>query len=208
MLVFLDDSGDPSFKFDKGSTKFFVIAAVIIEDNLVAEEISLAIKKLKRDIKIADHIEFKFTKSSRENRIKFLESVNKYQFSIRTVIVDKRYIKSDLLQNNKSSFYSYFIKTLLKNNQGSIKNASIRIDGSNDRHFRKEFITYLRRELNTYQNKVLKDCKLVDSKENTLIQLADMIAGTIHRSYNIEKDDAHIYKQIIKKHIADEWQFK
>ncbi|MBU1159766.1 DUF3800 domain-containing protein [Patescibacteria group bacterium] len=27
MLVFIDDSGDPGFKLDKGSTKFFVISA-------------------------------------------------------------------------------------------------------------------------------------------------------------------------------------
>jgi hypothetical protein len=36
MLVFIDDSGDPGFKLDRGSTPFFVIALVIFEDELEA----------------------------------------------------------------------------------------------------------------------------------------------------------------------------
>ncbi len=38
MLVFIDDSGDPGFKLDKGSSKFFVISLVIFNDNLEAEK--------------------------------------------------------------------------------------------------------------------------------------------------------------------------
>ncbi|MBI2315295.1 DUF3800 domain-containing protein [Candidatus Daviesbacteria bacterium] len=36
MLVFIDDSGDPGFKLDKGSTSHFIIACVIFEDDLEA----------------------------------------------------------------------------------------------------------------------------------------------------------------------------
>lgn len=44
MLVFIDDSGDPGFKTEKGSSKIFVIAMVIFKDNLEAEKTSLSIK--------------------------------------------------------------------------------------------------------------------------------------------------------------------
>lgn len=71
MLVFIDDSGDPSFSFNKGSTDFFIICSVIFEDELVAQEVALEIRKLKRELKIPDNIEFKFTKSNRDTRIKF-----------------------------------------------------------------------------------------------------------------------------------------
>ena len=33
MLVFIDDSGDPGFKLDRGSTPVFVIACVILMMN-------------------------------------------------------------------------------------------------------------------------------------------------------------------------------
>ena len=42
MLVFLDDSGDPGFKLDKGSTKYFIIAMVIFDDDLEAEKTARA----------------------------------------------------------------------------------------------------------------------------------------------------------------------
>lgn len=38
MLIFIDDSGDPGFKLDKGSSKVFVIACVIFDDGLEAEK--------------------------------------------------------------------------------------------------------------------------------------------------------------------------
>ena len=43
MLIFIDDSGDPGFKVQKGSSSVFVIALVIFDDNLIAEETVLAL---------------------------------------------------------------------------------------------------------------------------------------------------------------------
>ena len=49
MLVFIDDSGDPGFKIEKGSSTHFVIAMVCFDDTLEAEKTTVAIKELKRD---------------------------------------------------------------------------------------------------------------------------------------------------------------
>src|SRR3989338_8487692 len=84
----------------------------------------------------------------------------------------------------------------------------IKVDGSGDRYFRRNFLTYLRKQLNSEHKKIMKNCRLVDSKGNVLIQMADMVAGSIRRSYDGSKTDAKIYKAIIKKHVQDEWKFK
>ena len=97
---------------------------------------------------------------------------------------------------------------MLKYSNHTIIDAKIRIDGGGDRTFRRNFITYLRRELNDNERKILLNCKMIDSKSDVLIQMADMVAGTIHRSYQKDKADHAIYKNIIKKHIEDEWKFK
>lgn len=47
-----------------------------------------------------------------------------------------------------------------------------------------------------------------NSKRDVLVQLADMVAGSINRAENKIKPDSYIYKEIIKKHIEDEWHFK
>lgn len=208
MLVFIDDSGDAGFKLDKGSSEFFVISAVIFDDDLEAEKTAIAIKELRRKLKFPDDVEFKFNKSSKKTRKEFLEAVASYKFRIRSIVVDKKLIYSHELKNDKNSFYSYTIKSLLKYNNNSILGASIKIDGSGDRIFRKNFLAYLRKQLNSKQSKIIKNCKLSDSKSNVLIQLADMIAGSIRRSYETNKTDCKTYKTIIKKRIEDEWKFR
>jgi len=54
----------------------------------------------------------------------------------------------------------------------------------------------------------MENCRLVDSKANVLIQMVDMIAGSIKRSYMKEKTDSKVYKEIIKTKIQDEWKFR
>jgi len=207
MLVFIDDSGDPGFKLDKGSTKYFIIAMVIFNDDLEAEKTAVAIKEFRRELKWSDYREFRFYKLSRDIRLKFLEKVKQFDFRIRSLVVNKAIIRSDELRNNKDKFYAYFIKEVLKHSGGKILDAKIKIDGCGDRVFRRNFLSYLRRELNSGGQNILKHCKIEDSQSNVLIQLADMIAGTINRSYS-EKSDAKEYKAIIAKRIDDEWQFK
>ncbi len=208
MLVFIDDSGDPGFKLEQGSSLIFIIGCVIFDDELEAEKTAIAIKELKRKLKFSDNMEFKFNKSSKKTRLSFLEAVKSFKFKSRCLIIQKEIIRSDELKRSKNSFYSYTIKLLLKHSGGSILNAKIRIDGSGDRIFRKNFVSYLRKQLNSDQKRIMDDCKLLDSKQNVLIQLADMIAGSIYRSYQKEKTDHLIYKKIIQTHIEDEWRFK
>jgi hypothetical protein len=112
------------------------------------------------------------------------------------------------LKTNKNSFYSYAIKTVLKYSDGSILDAKVKIDGSGDHVFRKSFLSYLRKQLNSRERKIIKNCKLVDSRGNVLIQMADMVAGAIHRSKDKSKKNRLVYRAIIKKHIQDGWNFR
>ena len=149
MLVFIDDSGDPGFKLDKGSSLIFVISCVIFDDELEAEKTAVAIKEFRRRIRFPDDVEFKFNKSSKKTREKFLEAINSFHFKVRSLVIQKDVIKSEELKGNKNSFYSYAIKLLLQHSDGSILNAKVRVDGSGDRIFRKSFVAYLRKQLNS-----------------------------------------------------------
>lgn len=208
MLVFIDDSGDAGFKLSKGSTRFFVIACVIFDDDLEALKVKVAIKECRRKLKFPDTVEFKFFKSSDTVKKKFLQAVTPFKFRIRAIVIDKSTIRSDELKYNKNSFYSYVIKLVLQHSNDTIFDAKIRIDGSGDRTFKRSFLTYLRKQLNSKQKIIMKSCKLVDSKSDELIQLADMAAGSIRRSYDKTKENAVEYKKILKKRIQDEWLFK
>ena len=207
MLVFIDDSGDPGFKIKKGSSLVFVIACVIFDDELEAEKTAVAIKEFRRKIKKSDRFEFKFNKANRNHRLQFLEHIIHYKFRIRAIIFEKVKVRSNELKTSKQSFYNYAIKMVLKHNSGTVKEAKIRLDGHGDRIYKQEVIRYLRKELNDKENKVFRKIQFVDSKTNVLIQLTDMIAGSIHRKYETDKTDAKAYYSVIKKNIEDLWEF-
>lgn len=208
MLVFIDDSGDPGFKTRTGSSPAFVISCVIFDDELEAEKCAIAIKELRRELKKTDNFEFKFNKCSKAYRIRFLETIKNFKFRIRAIVMRKELIHSEELQNSKTSFYNYTIKTVLKHSSGKIKNAKVRLDGHGDRTFRRELVSYLRRSLENADKGMVESLRFRDSKRDVLIQLADMIAGSIGRTTQNDKTDSNVYWNIIKCKKEDLWKFK
>lgn len=209
MLVFLDDSGDPGFKVKKGSSPCFVIALVIFDDHLEAESCAVEIKKLRRELGLSDHFEFKFSKCCDQFRNDFLTRVTQYQFRIRAIVMRKEAIYSPELRHSKESFYNYSIRMVLQHSFGKIQNAKLKMDGHEDREFRRELQAYLRKQLQKDGDgaPILQDLKIVDSKNNVLIQLADMVAGTIRRFAEQGKKDAIQYRKIIEKRVENVWNF-
>jgi hypothetical protein len=208
MLIFIDDSGDPGFKLKKGSSAVFVIVMVIFKDNLVAEETALCIKKLKRELGFRDEYEFKFNKCSRDLRMKFLQSIRKYNFDIRAIVVIKEKIFSPTLRGSKDKFYNFIIRNLLSHYEDKFfDKATVKIDGRASKILRKDFDHYLRKMVNSPGKNRIGRIKHVNSKSDMLIQFADMAAGSIHRSYNVQKVDHADYLAIIKNRTLI-WEFK
>lgn len=205
MLVFIDDSGDPGFKIDKGSSPVFVIALVIFDDMLEAEKTAVEIKQLKRDLKFPDNVEFKFHQSRVAVKFKFLERVSKFHFRIRAIVIKKAIIRSPFLISNKESFFNYVVMQVLKNSKKSIKKAKLKFDRRGEQKIRDNLRAYLSHELDNKSSHVFIDLKFVDSKTNVLIQLADMVAGTIGAFY---KDKNKELLKLIQKRVEDIWVFK
>lgn len=197
-LVFIDDSGDPGFKLDRGSSKHFVIACIIFNDPLDAEEAALLIKKYRRGLGWRQDREFKFNKTKKSFVKELLAVVCTSTFTIRAICIDKSQVYSHELKNKQDSFYNYAIKEVLAKSQ-NLNKASIRLDGHSGREYKKSAITYLRREVNTHSPKIGK-VKFVDSKTDNLIQLADLVAGSVLRSTQPDKTDGNDYLDILKKH--------
>jgi hypothetical protein len=207
MLVFIDDSGDAGFKTGHGSSSAFVIALAVFDDNLEAEKTSLAIKELRRKLKFSDLFEFKFNKSNRKIKKDFIEAVSRHKFRVRAIVVQKDSIYSQRLKNYKENFYNFIVMQVLKHSAKSIKNAKIKFDKRGEKSLRDEMRVYLSRELDNKNKKIFSDFKFVDSKQNTLVQLADMVAGSIFSSVT-DKDKT--YLRYLKKagRIEDVWLFK
>jgi hypothetical protein len=206
MLVFIDDSGDAGFKLDKGSSRFFVIACVIFDDDLDAEETALKIKRLRRNLRWRDDHEFKFNKARKKIKLDFFNQIKDCKFRVRAIVADKQIIRSHELRTNKTKFYNYMIKEVLSKSDGFIKDGQLRLDGHEDRAYKRAASTYFRQYANP-RGGVIKDLKFVNSKGDSLIQLADMVAGSIYRTTST-KSDSQEYIEVIQKRIEDIWNFR
>lgn len=89
---------------------------------------------------------------------------------------------------------------------GILQKASIKIDGSGNKEFKKALTSYLRKYIG--ENKI-KKFKFIDSKRDNLIQLADMVIGAIARSTNETRKDSKRWLKILqqKRKIKNIWYF-
>ena len=195
-LVFIDDSGDPGFK--EVSSSNFVMAAALFIDPEVAVSLSERISNYRRSLGWRDDYEFKFAKIRKDIIIELLKIVSNYDFQIYAVYVDKSSFHQAASIIDKEKLYNWALKELLS--MMPIGEAKIEIDGRSSKQNMRRTATYLRREINRNGAKKLK-IKFEDSVNDNLIQLADLIAGSINRSMT-DKTDAKIYISIIKGKIS------
>ena len=87
-----------------------------------------------------------------------------------------------------------------------IQNAKFEFDSRGEKTLRNELRAYLSRELDNKTNNVFKDLKFTDSKKSTLIQLADMVAGSIYSSFTL-KDTEYLKTLKTSNRIEDIWEF-
>jgi len=80
MLVFIDESGDPGLKIEKGSSSFFTVALVIFEDKDEALACDQRVSLLKKELGWEEDSEFHFKRNSDKVRRAFLQAVAPYSF--------------------------------------------------------------------------------------------------------------------------------
>lgn len=203
MLVFIDESGCTGFKFAHGSVEHFVVSMVAFRTSSDAQQASDVIRQTQVLWKVFP--EFKFSDSRDAVRDEFFRRVAAQRFEVRAIVIHKPSIHSAYLRQHKESLYNYFVKNLIKYNSEVMTAADIRIDGSGDRVFRQELNLYLRREC---PPGVIKSVRFIESHRDPLIQLADMCAGAIARSYRKERRDPFRWRRMLAPRIKNVWEFR
>jgi len=201
MLVFIDESGCPGFKFDRGSSAVFGLGMVIFRNADEATQTQEAIATVRA--RLNHKVEFKFSRSRDEVRDAFFAAVARCPFSVRALVVHKARLYSRELTNKTDRFYNYFVKTLMKFDGGTLSAAKVRIDGSGNREFQNELSAYLRRQLGGRVGEV----RVSDSAKDPLMQLADMCIGAITRAERIDRADCDRWKRMLEPRIDDVFAF-
>jgi hypothetical protein len=198
MLVFVDESGDLGFKFKRGSSPFFSIALVVFESGEAALACQRAIEGLQKTLNLPARYEFKFHDDSHRRRLQLLSTVAKYDFVCYTFTLDKgspRLTREGF--KHKESAYKWVCKTALDNAKPLLRDATVIIDGSGDRTFRRQMRSYLRGQINTKRRRYIGSVKIGRSPGDPLLQLADYAAGVTNRLYR-GKTGAEAYDQYLR----------
>jgi hypothetical protein len=203
MLVFIDESGDPGFKVARGSSPVFVAAMVMFNGREQATDAEKAVREALRALNVSP--EFKFNKCSHDTRDQFFLAIRRCIFHVRAIVVRKEIIYSKHLRTQKESFYNYFVRQMLTYDGGAIQDAKVVIDGSGDREFRQALNAYLKR----YLGSKLRGIRFGQSYRDPLLQLADMCAGAIARSYRGDRKHGSRWRAMLEpQYLRDVWEFK
>lgn len=198
MLVFVDESGDHGMRGKTGSSARFTIAATLFADKDEAFQSSNCVDEVRKMLGFRQEFEFKFNKSDRRVRETFLGHIVQSQFFYSAVVLNKAKLWGPGFRYSES-FYKYTAGLVFQNLTPYLESATVVIDGSGTRQFRRELCAYLRKRMNVDDGpSKIKDVHIRQSRGNNLLQHADMVCGAIARSYRDDKADRQRYRQIIK----------
>tara|TARA_Y100000310_G_scaffold67450_1_gene62774 strand:+ start:568 stop:1170 length:603 start_codon:yes stop_codon:yes gene_type:complete len=199
--MFLDESGELGFK--KFSTKYFTITLLVCGIH-EEQDLQRIIKKIRQRIlkkKLKQSPEIKWNNSSNELKQKVFQKLEKIDFEIFTIVLDKSKVY-DYLKGKKHKLYNYLSNLIIT--ECSIDGKfELSVDRSkNKRSLRDDFDNYIR-------NNLKKECpnlsiKHEDSKSNGGLQVLDFISGAIFNKYEFNNLE---YYDKIKNKITTEKEF-
>jgi hypothetical protein len=148
---------------------------VVFADQKMASRANAKLEKLRSDL--GKTKEFKFGKLNPKQRLLIAQNIAQLEFRALVVVIDKTQLDSSVQVNTPDS-YAWLIGQSFSEFQKSITNAKIRIDGNGSKVYKRQFKSYLR---NLLPIGCVHDFAFEDSMKAVLIQLADFIAGLVHR---------------------------
>lgn len=185
-------------KLEGTSSRQFTVTLLVFEDNDEALAADQRISLLKRELGFPDYFEFHFNNLRADYRKEFLKAVSSYEWFYFSIVINKEKLTGKGFQF-PDSFYKYTCSLVFENAKPYLHNATVVIDGSGSRKFRRELSAYLRKRINSPGDgsKLVQKVKLQDSKNNNLLQMADMVCGAVARSFKRDREDALEYRKLI-----------
>ena len=186
--LWLDESGDAGFKFNSGSSQFLVIVTLYITNATIGENgILTKINEIKSRLRLPQTYEFKFSRCRDKFKKEFFTTFLTLPLQYKAIVVDKKKLKISPFSSNPHQLYCEAVRRLLYDNNPPLKKAILVIDEATAKIHYKEFNMVLKKYLS---KKAVGKIRQYRSQSNILIQIADMIAGSIYRKFE-RKDDSY-----------------
>lgn len=186
--VFLDEYGGYGFDFSKsGTSKTFIVAAILIEDSNV-DLVNTTIDIVRKKYFNGNEIKSKNIGGNYRRRLRILNEIKNLPFSVFALVVDKKSIFAEHgITKNKRTFYKFINQILYQELRTDFTYLNIRADEVGSNEFCIEFAKYVEAKKRTSSLFDQQTYNFVNSKMSNGVQLADIIAGTLSYIYDEDK---------------------
>jgi hypothetical protein len=207
VYIYGDEFGTSSMNLQaQNEVSHFVYSAIVVSES-----------NLNKAYEVRDYISKNFFQGQKirsksravkkiDKRLKALQYLsNNLDFKIYTVVVDKSKIESEGLQI-KEVFYKYFQKIFTSNIISDYQLFEIYVDELISEKYKQEMYSYLNKHLSIQS--LFSNYKMVDDKDEVLVQLADLVAGSLGRVFahsHYVKEASDIIDALIGKMTPPEY---
>lgn len=173
-----DESGDVSFAFDKGASRYFVVAVIATAD---ADGLRQRLADLRQQMSLPTTFEFSFNAlTSTSLRRRVFETLAGSDFEGWAVVVDKTILPDPFRVMHHLDFYLYFVTELIRRIPDEKREGATLIldEYGSAETLRRELRRFLTaRNIPRHFHKIT----VKRSRSESLIQIADLVAGAILR---------------------------
>jgi hypothetical protein len=198
MHLYLDESGDTGFKFQQGSSRYFVAALIVVRDPDALAEV---LEEQRFVMRKSPGEELKFARLHHDGRHQVLRALAIGGLDARVLVVDKHRLTAPETRS-RDGFYKYLIGATLAIDFSDIERARLVVDESfKSKAKQADLATHIRQALNTNRAqkvKRIRDIVYRASHREPCLQIADLVAGAVARAY--EGKDLQ-YRRIIEQQI-------
>jgi hypothetical protein len=192
-----DESGDVSFAFDKGASRYFVVAAI---STVMPDDLRQSLINFRNQARLAEEYEFKFNRVTTTTlRRRVFTLLAEQDFECWAVIADKTTLADTFRVMHGLDVYLYFVSELITLIPGfQREHATLILDEfGSSRQTRME----LRRVLKARGVQPgFHQTRTARSRSEPLLQIADLCAGAIsHRDTKGQFDAYSLVEHKIKR---------
>ena len=189
MTIFAgDEAGHTSFNFEKGATRYFVVAFISTD---APDELRQAVARFRQEHSLSKQYEFSFHEATgRGIREHFFAMLADLPFSAWILVVNKQVLPDPLRAMRGTDFYSYCVSELIQAIPGDRRRgATLLLDEYDSAG---KTLADLSRTMRARGiSKGFKKIVMRRSQSEDLVQVADMVAGATLRQF-ARNDDSYL----------------
>lgn len=183
MKIAIDESGDSGRKFWKGSSRWFILTAVVVPDNMKCGPTCDAVERFRKEYN--NGRELHFAHNSHQNHINFLSYVHNMEYVYVSIVIDKKklLVRKPQIFRSKMTLLQFSFDRLFEQLHPWLDDPVVLMDSNGPKHFNRALSRHIMRMFGSKHKgdrRGLDVIRAVDSDKEALVQLADYVSGAVH----------------------------